>query len=68
MLGKLADIINDDTLKQKGKIEKVKTLNPEQVPSYPYIPELQAIDNYGSILIHKGDIVTLDKDNYFVSA
>ena len=65
-LKECADIIIGKPLNELNETQKVKTLDPNNVPSYPFIPELQAIDYYGSERIHKGDIVVLRRNSFFL--
>lgn len=65
-LKECADIIVGKSLNELNGTQKVKTLDPNNAPSYPFIPELQAIDFYGSERIHKGDIVVLGRNKVFL--
>jgi hypothetical protein len=46
---------------------KVKSIDYWNVPSYPYVPELHAVDGFITTqLVHKGDILKLNKNHFFL--
>ena len=65
-LKEVADVINGWDTSKKTDSKLVKTINPNQEVFYPYIPDLHAIDGLGCEKIHKGDIVRLKQNNFFL--
>lgn len=65
-LKQVADVIRVTALNGGNDTTKVKALDPNQMPTYPYIPELQAIDYIISTeKLHKNDIVEI-RNKFFL--
>ncbi len=65
-LKEVADVISVTARNGGNDVTRVKSLDPNQAPAYPYIPELQAIDYVISTeKLHKDDIVELGHNKFF---
>ena len=63
----IADVIKVTAVNGGNDVTRVKSLDPNKTPTYPYIPELQAVDNIISTeKIHKDDIVELGRNKFFL--
>ena len=63
----VADVIRVSAKDGGNDTTKVKALDLGHVPTYPFVPELQAIDSFiSTVIIHKGDIVELDNKEFFL--
>lgn len=66
-LKEVADVIRVTARNGGNDVTRVKSLDPNQAPAYPYIPELQAIDYIISTeKLHKDDIVELGHNKFFL--
>lgn len=66
-LKELADVVWATAVNGGNDVTRVKSLDPNKAPAYPYIPELQCIDHFISTQkLHKGDIVELGHQFFLV--
>ena len=66
-LKEVADVISVTAVNGGNDVTIVKTLDRNKVLSYPYIPELQAIEHIISTeKLHKDDIVELGHNKFFL--
>lgn len=66
-LKELADVVCVTAVNGGNDVTKVKSLDPNKAPAYPYIPELQCIDYFISTQkLHKGDIAELGHQYFLV--
>ena len=66
-LKELADVIHVSLANHGFDATRVKTLDPNRAPSYPYDPELQAKEGFISTeRLHKGDLVEQGYRKFFL--